>query len=283
MDETLLANLVQNPDPGALRVYADRVLEQGDVHGEFITLQLNRADRGSEPSPREEALRQEVLEPALRKAVGNSLTGCRWEHGFLSAVEFHVDDTPFEALKVLVERPEARLLRRVVLQALRWDGGGDLTPFWESLNHGPKFPRLEALVVEVGLDLGNPHIDGPIVIGNVEPLYRAYPRLRVLELHGIDHVLGKIDLPELTHFSASRLSLDAIGPLVSANWPKLEELELEFGNPADDEEGKPLFGPLLEAPMSTRLKRVRVKSPWPDFFRAALTHKPLGAGRIVEV
>lgn len=282
MDESLLASLAQNPHAGALRVYADRVLEQGDVHGEFITLQLNRADRGSEPGAREEALRREVLEPALRKAVGSSLTACRWEHGFLAAVEFDVDDAPFEALRVLVERPEARLLRRVVLKALRWDGAGDLTPVWESLNHGPRFPRLEALVVEVGLDLGNPHIDGPIVIGAVEPLYRAYPRLRVLELHGIEHVLGKIELPELTHFSASSLSLSTIAPLVSASWPKLEELELEFG-PAGAEEVEPLFGPLLAAPMSASLKRVKVKSPWPDYFRAALPRSPLGRGRIVEV
>ena len=280
-EDGLLATLARNPELSSLRVYADRVLEQGNVHGEFITLQLNRADRGSEPGVREEVLRQEVLEPALREALGGTLTSCRWEHGFLAAVEFEVDDRPFEALRKLVERPEAQLLRRIVLNSLRWDGGGDLTPLWASLLRGPRFPRLEALVVEVGLDLGNPHINGPIVIGEVAPLYEAYPRLRVLELHGIEHVLGRIVLRELTHFSASRLSLDAIAPLVSAQWPKLEELELEFG-PAGGE-AEPLFGPLLAAPMSTCLKRVKVKSPWPDFFRAALPRTPLGRGRIVEV
>jgi hypothetical protein len=280
-DEGLLASLAKSPEPGALRVYADRLLELGNVHGEFIMLQLNRADRGTEPLLREESLRREVFEPALKAALGPSFTSCRWEHGFLAAVEFEVDNHPFEALRVLVERPEARLLRRVVLNALSWDGGGDLTPLWESLGRGPRFPRLEALEVEVGLDLGNPHIDGPIVIGEVEPLYRAYPRLRVLELHGVGHVLGQLELPELTHFSASRLSLEAIAPLVAANWPKLEELELEFG-PAGGE-AEPLFGPLLAAPMSKRLKRVKVKSPWPDFFRAALPRTPLGRGRIVEV
>lgn len=280
-DDGLLATLARNPEPGHLRVYADRVLEQGNVHGEFITLQLNRADRGSEPGAREEALRREVLEPALREALGPSLTSCRWEHGFLAAVDFSVDDAPFRGLQKLVERPEAQLLRRVVLSALAWDGGGELTPFWASLLTGPRFPRLEALVVEVGLDLGNPHIDGPIQIGTVAPLYEAYPRLRVLELHGIGHVLGRIVLPELTHFSASRLSLDAIAPLVSAQWPQLEELELEFGQAGG--EAEPLFGPLLAAPMSRSLKRVKVKSPWPDFFRAALPRSPLGRGRIVEV
>ena len=76
--------------------------------------------------------------------------------------------------------------------------------------------------------------------------------------------------------------MSAIAPLVSAHWPKLEELELEFG-PAGAEEVEPLFGPLMNAPMSSRLKRVKVKSPWPDYFRAALPRKPLGQGRIVEV
>ncbi len=282
IEDGLLATLARNPEPGALRVYADRVLEQGNVHGEFIMLQLNREDRGREPDVREESLRREVLEPALREAVGPTLTACRWEHGFLAHVEFEVvGGAPFEALRVLVERPEAQLLRRIVLNALRWNGGGDLTPVWATLEKSPKFPRLEALVVKVGLDLGNPHIDGPMVIGAVEPLYSAYPALRVLELHGIEHAFGTIGLPELTHFSASRLSLDAIAPLVSASWPKLEELELEFG-PAGGE-AEPLFGPLLAAPMSACLKRVKVKSPWPDFFRAALPHAPLGRGRIVEV
>lgn len=280
-EEGLLARLARNPEPGALRVYADRVLEQGNVHGEFITLQLNRADQGNEPDVREEALRREILEPALKEALGASLTSCRWEHGFLAAVEFDVDDTPFVALRTLVERPEAQLLRRIVLNALRWNGAGELTPLWASLLQGPRFPRLEGLVVNVGLDLGHPYIDGPIVIGAVEPLYAAYPQLHVLELHGIEHVLGNIDLPELTHFSASRLSLDAIAPLVSARWPKLEELELEFG-PAGGE-AEPLFGPLLAASMSACLKRVKVKSPWPDFFRAALPRTPLGRGRLVEV
>ena len=58
-------------------------------------------------------------------------------------------------------------------------------------------------------------------------------------------------------------------------------LEVEFG-PAGGE-AEPLFGPLLAAPMSSCLKRVKVKSPWPDFFRAALPRTPLGRGRIVEV
>jgi hypothetical protein len=35
--------------------------------------------------------------------------------------------------------------------------------------------------------------------------------------------------------------------------------------------------------MSPFLKRVKVKSPWPDYFRAALPRTPLGRGRIVEV
>ena len=280
-EDGFLATLARNPEPGALRVYADRQLEQGNVHGEFITLQLNRADRGSAPGVREESLRLDVLEPALKEVLGAPLTSCRWEHGFLAEVVFEVDDKPFEALSALVKRPESQLLRRVVLNALRWDGQGDLTELWASLAAGPKFPRLEALVVNVGLDLGHPHIDGPIVIGHVEPLYVAYPGLRVLELHGIEHTLGKIVLPELTHFSASRLSLEAIAPLVSAQWPRLEELEVEFG-PAGGE-AEPLFGPLLAAPMSSCLKRVKVKSPWPDFFRAALPRTPLGRGRIVEV
>ncbi|HEY1088482.1 MAG TPA: hypothetical protein VGE37_12335 [Archangium sp.] len=282
-DESLLASLVQNPEPGALRVYADHLLEEGDPLGEFISLQLGRAPR-SLPTQREEVLRDEVLEPPLRSLLEPSSSGltCHWEQGFLHSVEFDVGDGPLDALQKLEARREAKLLRRVVMRALSWtDGPDSLDALWVSLVKQPRFRHLKELSVERGLDLGNPYIVGPLPIGALEPLYEAYPKLEVLGLSGVGHEFGRIVLPELKRFSAAVLTLGAIDSLVNAYWPRLEELELEFG-PAGGE-AEPIFGPLLNARMSESLKRVRVTSPWPDFFRAALPRSPLGRGRVVEV
>lgn len=269
----LLAALIQDPHPGALRVYADRLLELGDVRGELITLQLDRAERGDlSPGPRELSLRTEVLEPRLRAALGSGLTTCSWEQGFLAAVELRLDDTTPAVLATLAGRADAQLLHTLTVRA---PTAFELNPVWKALGHGPRLPSLRALAVE---STG----EGLAAIGDTAPLYRAYPGLQRLALHGLGHELGAIELPELRSFSASRLSIDGIAPLVAARWPKLEELEVEFG-PAGAEEAEPLFGPLLAAPMSSVLRRVQVRSPWPDFFRAALPRTPLGRGREVEV
>ncbi|MFZ5439558.1 MAG: hypothetical protein ACOZQL_06100 [Myxococcota bacterium] len=275
MEEPALIELGTRLTPEALRVYADRLLEQGDAHGEFIALQCARA-REARPSAREEQLRVEVLEPRLRDAVGPSLRIKRWEMGLVSEVELQVDRPPDLALASLARRAEGVGLRRLQVETTGWDAATDLSPLWGALAKGPRFPRLLELGVQVA-DSANPSIR----IGEVEPLYRAYPGLRVLELHGVDHHLGRIELPELRRFSASLLRPETIPSLAQARWPRLEALELEFGPaPAESE---PVFADLLATSMSPALRRVRVKSPWPEFFRAALPRSPLGAGRLVEV
>lgn len=264
-------------------MYADQLLERGDVHGEFISLQLGRAPLAL-PTAREEALREELLEPALRELLRPGAEGltCHWENGFLHTVEFDVGDGPLDTWDKLAARREAQLLRRVVMRALHWmDGPDSLDSLWRSLLHTPRFRHLEEIELERGLDLGNMYIVGPLSIGRLEPLYEAYPGLKALKVHGVGHDFGRIVLPELRRFSAGVLTLGAVPSLVSAHWPKLQELELEFG-PAGGE-AEPIFGPLLQARMSESLERVRVTSPWPDFFRAALPRSPLGRGRVVEV
>ncbi len=247
------------------RVYADELLERGDAHGEFIALQCERRDEV--PGPREEQLRVEVMEPRLRAALGPKLAVTRWSCGLVDAVEVSVDAEPVVELRELAARTEGQGLTRVVLTA---QGHGDLSPFWSSLADAPRFPRLEAVVVN----------SDEYMLGALQPLYAAYPGLKVLELHGVEHHLGTMQLPALTRFAASLLRPETITSLVSAHWPRLEELELEFGPaPAEPE---PVFAALLSAPMSPVLREVTVRSPWPEFFRAALPRSPLGRGRVTR-
>lgn len=265
--------------PAALRVFADELLEQGDVLGEFILLQTERV-AGTAPSPREREL-EKLIGDRLKTTVGRNLQSFTFRHGLLDQVNIDAGDGPLTELERLSHRPEARGLRTLVLHALCWDGDPGLGAFFASLSEHPTLPNLREVLVQRGLDLGNPYIDGPATIGFVEPLYRAYPKLEALALHGVGLELGTIELPELRSFSASSLQPSAIPSLVGARWPRLRELTLVFDHtPA---EAEPVFGPLLEAPMSPVLERVVIQSPWPEFFRAALPRSPLGRGRRIEV
>lgn len=279
---TQLTALTRDPSREALRVYADQRLERGDLHGELILLQLTRAERDSQPSEREQRLLREVFEPAVRGAVGGRIVqATTWRDGFLHELRLHSEGAPFEGLRELARRPEAALLERIAFDGLQWEGQGSLAALWSALAGGPRFPRLRALEVEEGVDAGNPYIEGPAVIGDVQPLCAAYPGLEVLTLNGVGHHFGQLDLPSLKRFSAATLDVRDVNALATARWPQLEELELQFGDAHG--EAEPLFGPLLAARMSPHLRRVRVKSPWPEFFGAALPRAPLGRGRVVEV
>lgn len=265
--------------PAALRVFADELLERGDVLGEFILLQSERP-AATPPSPREREL-ETLIGDRLKAALGERLQSFTFEHGLLEQVVIDAGDGPLTEVERLSRRPEALGLRTLVLHALCWDADPGLSAFFASLSSHPALPNLSAVLVQRGLDLGHPSIDGPATIGFVEPLYRAYPKLEALALHGVGLELGRIELPELTSFSASNLQPSAIPSLVEARWPKLRELTLVFD--ATPAEAEPVFGPLLDAPMSPVLERVVIQSPWPEFFRAALPRSPLGRGRHIEV
>lgn len=280
MEEPSLIELGARVTPEALRVYADRLLEKGDAYGEFITLQCAR-DGGALPGAREEQLRVDVLEPRLRAAVGPHLEVRRWHRGLATDVELLVgDELPLSAPGLLARRAEGVGVERLRVTTVGPADGApsieELTPLWRALERGPRFARLSELVLDEGMPS-----PGPRRLGDLTPLYRAYPGLRVLELHGVDLHLGAIALPELQRFTASLLRPETISSLVHAQWPKLETLELHFGPaPAESE---PVFAELLATRLSPALKRVQIRSPWPEFFRAALPRSPLGLGREVEV
>jgi hypothetical protein len=268
-------------DPAALRVLADELLERGDVHGEFILLQCEREARGSAQTSREKELHA-LLEKNLQETLATgplALSSFSWRSGLLSSVLLEDSETLASQLQTLAQWPLAQHLEELGVVA----GGGQSSfrHFRAPLTPAP-FPALRKFSVQIGQSwLGRPRVDFELSVGDVQPLYARWPRLEVLELHGNDHALGEIRLPQLRRFAASYLQPNAIPSLVNAWWPKLEELDLVFAHtPA---EADPVFGALLEAPMSPVLQTVRIRSPWPEFFRAALPRSRLGRGRTVQV
>jgi uncharacterized protein (TIGR02996 family) len=107
---TLLAAIYREPDNLAARlVYADALLDDGDVRGEFITLQCARA-RGAPPTPRERKLLADHerlwlgdIEPYLLQQ------GVAYRHGFVAEAELAqraFDRPPIETEWQTLERLE---------------------------------------------------------------------------------------------------------------------------------------------------------------------------------
>ncbi|MBL8909609.1 MAG: hypothetical protein JNM17_02790 [Archangium sp.] len=266
-------SVTPTPDSSpALRVLADDLLERGDVHGEFILLQLDQTN------PSRELELGDVMRARLRKALPGIVGDSKWERGFLSSLRLHFDEEPpLDALREFTRWLPARTLHTLTVTGIT---GVDLTALFADTRR-IRFPALKKFSVLEIESIGRPRQDEWLTLGNVEPLYAAWSELESLQLSGVGHELGKIVMPKLKTFIAGELQPSAIPSLVAAQWPELEELNLSFDlTPA---EAEPVFGALLEAKMSQTLKRVRIHSPWPEFFKAALPRSPLGKGRTVEV
>jgi hypothetical protein len=271
--DRLLDQLAASPadrDAG-LRVYADQLIEAGEPLGELIVVALERQGRESP----ELARREDELIAQLERGLDERLTRAlrpsyRWRTGFLDAIELdHAGDEPFAILPGLAAEPCARLLRRIQISALEMDGQGDLAPVIAELARlAPRFPRLVELVVLEGADLGNPWIDGPITIGDITPLYAAYPELEVLVLHGDEIVLGDaIELEALRELALRGITMTDVRRIVAARLPKLAHLELEIGPRGLASNVAAGLGPLLHRDFGPQLEHVSlyvppVAQPW---------------------
>jgi uncharacterized protein (TIGR02996 family) len=236
----LIAELIQElgarPDDLELvRVFADWLIQQGHPAGEMIVLQLGRmANDSKELVEREHDVYWNHVVPFMRGVLArDGGTELEWRHGLLHRVT--LDHTGGEealdhTLRRLAADPCGCLVRRIEITASQFDGAGDLEPALAGLAAlAPRFPRLGELVIREGMNLGSPWIEGPIRIGDLTPLYAAYPRLEVLEIGGKECDFGAIDLPALR-----RLAIDDMTPLdlasvAAAPLPALADLELFFG------------------------------------------------------
>ena len=234
--DALVEELAQRPDDvELLRVFADWLLQQGHPAGELVVVQLARlADDSEELAKREHDLTWQAVKPhierVLDRQVGTHLT---WRRGLLDAItldHFGGEESLPDKLARLASDPAARLVRRIEINAVQFDGAGDLEPAIAELARlAPRLPRLRDIAFSEGMNLGNPWIEGPIRVGDLSPLYAAYPRLEVLEVAGKDYRLGTLELPALRRLAVADMSPVDIDAVAAAALPSLADLELGFG------------------------------------------------------
>ncbi|AKQ67208.1 Putative cytoplasmic protein [Myxococcus hansupus] len=232
-------------DADGYLVYADWLQGQGDPRGELIALQhaMSRA-RGAEVTKLKRkvaALQKEhegtLLGVGLSAMVGEKALQAGWRWGFIYSARVTSPDYDADAdfdivdtLSMLLQHPSGRLLRDLTLGIPDRDGDADYTRLTKVLTKWPP-KALSRLFMGDFLFPDESELSW-VRLGNLAPVIQALPHLTELRLRGGDVRLGALELPELQRFTLESAGLPkaAWQSITSAQWPKLEHLEVWFGS-----------------------------------------------------
>jgi len=223
-------------DPGdaaTALVYGDWLEQRGHPRGALAGLTGDAA--ASHIEAHAETLLGTRLYVAANEPVGERIE-LRWEHGFLRWARidgfFERGDSE-DLLFELLRHPSARLLRELEI-GCHHAGDQDNSLISAILVSAAEPPPLRRLVIGDFDNTRDDNIDiSRAPLGDLSRLSEAYPDLEDIELKGTgDPLLGAIDLPRARRFALRTSSLErtTAAAITAAPWPRLEELELWFGN-----------------------------------------------------
>ncbi|WP_163997171.1 WGR domain-containing protein [Pyxidicoccus caerfyrddinensis] len=243
----LEATIFSNPDNAdAYLVYGDWLQRQGDPRGELIALQHAALQAsGDEAANLKKQIAKhlksfkDALLGDLADAVDEEELKVEWHLGFIRTArvgqkDYDSDRDIAELVKTLLAHPSARFIRGLTLGMAHFDDENDYADVIEGL-------------AEVLTEQGGSKTLQDLFIGDFEypddteiswshlhdlsPVLKLLPNLRSLRLRGGSAELGNIDLPELREFTIETggLPLAALKSIAAAKWPKLERLEVWFG------------------------------------------------------
>ncbi len=224
-------------DVDALLVYADMLQEKGEALGEFITLSHAAEHDAALSSKRDRYLvdhSSELLGELSQFMIGTKIPTevmeVSWSMGAICAARISATDEFIpEALPALLSAPVTRFLRELTLgmQGEEVDYGDAIESISET---GPHWAMRT-------LHIGDFEYPDEMemswaLIGDASSIWEACPALRELTLQGAEIELGKIRAPELSRVSlrTGGLPNEALLSIIEADLPKLEELEVWFGD-----------------------------------------------------
>lgn len=225
--------LIENPeDIDACQVYADMLQEAGHVHGELIAIDCMLSKK-RDPNLRNSRnalikANSEELGGPLLKFLDREALQVRWSMGFIKSARLS-GEARVSDIGTLLRKPAGRLLRELTIGFLAQDELDYEETIAVLMESGPHRALQTLFIGDFQLEEYQIYWS---VVGDASPLWKAAPNLQSLILQGGEISLGAIELLELRRFAVRTggLSLDAIKSIVSARWPKLEELEIWFGN-----------------------------------------------------
>jgi uncharacterized protein (TIGR02996 family) len=266
----LEAAIRANPDdPQAYLVYADWLQSQNDPRGELIVLQHTKATNPGRIAAAA-AQEQKLLEKHPKELLGpvgkdpERFTELEWRFGYFRKVKIALDYDVYQEgyrlerlLKALLEHPSSSFLEELVLGAESFEGECN---YQKPIDVLVKLARPQTLRSLFIADFTSEECEVSWSrLGNAGKLYAAFPGLRKLTFHAGSMNLGKIDLPELRefHVRTGGLSRKSIKDLCAASWPRLETLEIWFGNQNYGAEGTLKdIAPLLAGANLPRVKHL---------------------------
>jgi predicted DNA-binding WGR domain protein len=282
----LEAKVAANPyDKKAWKALTDWLLKQGDLRGQLAVLQLAKNE--------EEAA--QFLEQHSEYFLGSLAMHTQtydyeeeeaflWRNGFIFGAKlsyvsyqknFESDFFPQDVLRPLLVHPSGRFLTEIGFQD-NGEGGNDLQDLIDVLaKYAPKSIRK----LELGYNVDQ---ISWYKIGHLGSLWKALPNLQKLDIEAGSFILGKINLPELKHavFLTGGLSSESGKAIATANWPKLEHLEIYYGHENYGAEcSMKEVRPLLKRTDLPNLKYLGLKNcEFTDAICAELTTSPLLKG-----
>jgi uncharacterized protein (TIGR02996 family) len=237
-------------EAGAELVYADWLQQRGHPRGELIQLQHALEHRPGVPEL--EAAVRALLDSHADALLGplaariaepgahhEAFLQLAWRRGFIEAARiggFHDRGESEQIVCDLLRHPSARCLRGLEI-GCHQSGDQNNRMMCALIANIDPAPPLRRLVLA---DFDHTFVDQIDIsrapLGDLRGLGQRYPALEDVQLKGTGHVdLGELALPNAHRFAlrTSSLCQETLAAIAAAPWPRLEELELWFGDPAD--------------------------------------------------
>ncbi|EDM78539.1 WGR domain protein [Plesiocystis pacifica SIR-1] len=264
-------------DPGneeAWQVYADWLQQEGDPHGELISLeQQSRSAKGKDKAALDariaeitEAHQKEWLGGAAKilkhKKIGDTAS-LEWQYGYVIGASVgcgsdheYAGPTPDKILRALVKAPATRFLRNLSIGTTYdnqdWFGRMD-----KNVQAICRSGKLEALTrLHVGDGSGYWDISSTIV-GKISDVLPIAPRLSSLYVRGND-----IQFTQLVHEALETLTVETGGlswssarAIAKAELPNITSMTVYFG--ADNYGGNASVSDLTALWKNTKLPKLR--------------------------
>ena len=231
--------IVANPgDADAYMVYADWLQDQGDPRGELIALQTG----GKKAAAKKlfDANVDYFLGPLQAHQIcyddfsDEKKEAFHWKNGFIHAVRLahnhHADHwdgkLATEVVAPLLKHPSGRFIVELTINENDDPTDDTLDDIFTVIaKHG--MPTLRKL--RIGDDISQ---ISWYRVGNLGKLWKAIPNLTHFDIEAGAFTLGTIELPNLVHavFRTGGLSKQAAKSIATATWPKIERLEVYFGD-----------------------------------------------------
>lgn len=253
LDEIISALEGHRDDSSRYEICADALMAEGEPQGQVMAMQL----RGLDDATGSSELRT-LAHTVLDAADEDDGVELEWRWGFLTAARFG-GFRPFDRLasqlkwltqfantgpELVVampwragQTPEQRVRVHRLLRQLRtlhvgpWEIRPNHSALWTLFEQSGLPRTVEHLVID---DVPHRHRDEHQItwvdLGDLGNAWPAFSRLRELTLRGSYLRLGEIVAPELRRLTITSSTFNDTGAIRGARWPKLEELDIAFGD-----------------------------------------------------